>query len=354
MTSPRTVLGVPLLPPPQATAASNRMRSLLYRLDRAAAPPPLQILQGLFGLLDYRAMVALCQAGVPEALTKPTTVGGLAERLDADPAGLGRLLRFCANRGWVRIDRRGRVRPTRVLRFLRRDHPGGWRAWVDFAGGPEIAAAVAGGGFASVHGEPFFDWMGRHPDRSAAFNGAMAAGARMHGLFLDAAFDWSGPLSVCDVGGGTGELLRVLLERHPSLTGAVLDLPSVVASAVAHDRLTPLAGDAFASVPTGYDVYLMVNVLHDWSDADASRLLSSAAAAMGPGARVIALEADAAAWRHDPVAVAADLLMASLTEGGRERTAEEFAVLGAAAGLRLARSVRLASGELAHEFVAAR
>jgi len=329
---------------------TNRVRSALRRVDGALAPPPLRILEGLFGLLDHGALVALCRAGVPEALTRRTTVDELAARIDADPERLARLLRYAAIRGWVRIDRDDKVRPTRVLRFLRSDHPGGWRAWVDFAGGDEIAVAVAHG-FRAAHGKPFFDWLALHPERAATFNAAMAAGARMHGLVLDAAFDWSGPQSVCDIGGGTGELVRVLLDRHPSLTAAVLDLPAVVAGVKPHDRLTPLAGDAFAAVPTGYDVYLFVNVLHDWGDADAARLLAGAAAAMGPGGRAIVVESDVAAWRHNRMAVSADLLMAALTEGGKERTAAEFGALGASAGLRLARSVPLASGDAAYEFV---
>jgi hypothetical protein len=44
------------------------------------------------------------------------------------------------------------------------------------------------------------------------------------------------------------------------------------------------------------------------------------------------------------------VLMAALTKGGKERSAAEFAALGRACGLRLVRTHRLASGDLAHEF----
>ena len=62
----------------------------------------------------------------------------LARRVDADPAQLERLLRYAATRGWVRFDRAGRVAPTRITEFLRVDHPGGWWAWVEFAGGTDV------------------------------------------------------------------------------------------------------------------------------------------------------------------------------------------------------------------------
>lgn len=357
---PQDVLGVPAIPPAAASRAGNRARAAVRRLHQAMAPPPLRIIEGALSMLEHRVLVALCQVDLPDALTKPTPVDELADRLDVDEAVLARALRFGAARGWVRFDRRGRVRPTRVLAFLRRDHPGGWRAWIDFAGGEDMVGAVAKLSlrraapppFTAANGAPFFEFMADHPDRSAAFNGAMEAGARMHALTLDAAFDWSDISAVCDVGGGTGALVRVLLDRHPTLRATVLDLPSVVAAASAHDRLTALAGDAFVEVPAGFDAYLFVNVLHDWGDDDAVRLLASAARALGPGGRVVVVEADADDWRHNDVAVAADLLMAAVTDGGRERTVQEFEALGQAAGLRLTRTVRLASADAAHEFVA--
>jgi hypothetical protein len=108
------VLGVPVMPPGRVTVAGSRARAAVGRIHAAMAPPPVRILDAVFGMLDHRVLVALCQAGVPDALTGPTHIGELAGRIDADEVMLERLLRFAATRGWVRIDRRGRVRPTRV------------------------------------------------------------------------------------------------------------------------------------------------------------------------------------------------------------------------------------------------
>jgi hypothetical protein len=355
--SSNEVLGVPLLPPAAVTTGANRLRAALGRLHAAMAPPPLRILEGLFGVLDHRVLVALCQAGVPEALDRPQAPTTLADRLGVEPAMLERLLRYAAARGWLRIDRRGRVRPTRVTRFLRRDHPGGWRGWVDFAGGDEVVEAVtaltadtgAGHAFTSIHGAPFFEWMASHPHRWEAFDRAMAAGGRMHALGLAAAFDWPDGQVVCDVGGGTGALLATLVELRPALRGLLVDLPEVVERAASHPKVEVVAGDAFAQVPAGADSYLLVNVLHDWSDADAVRMLDRVAAAAGEQARVIVVEAEHTIRPRDDMAVRADVLMAVLTAGGRERTAAEFASLGARSGLELTRTVRLASGDVAHE-----
>jgi len=243
---PREILGVPALPPGAVTGIAERLRAAVARLHRQLAPPPLQVLEGALGLLDPVALGALCRLDVPDRLDRPVPLDRLAAACDAGPDTVARLVRYAAGRGWLRLDRRGRVHPTRTTRFLRRDHPGGWRAWVEFACGPEVMAAAAhlasapGGpdAFAAANGASFFDWYPAHPERHAAFDAAMAAGGRLHGLALARAVDWSPVRRVCDVGGGTGALLGVLLAQHPHLHGVLFDLEPVVARAAAHDRLT--------------------------------------------------------------------------------------------------------------------
>lgn len=356
---PRDVLGVPVLPPGPVSVAANRVRGAVARVHAAMAPPPVRVLEGLFGMLEHRVLVELCRIGVPDHLVRRTTADELARTLGVDPASLDRLLRFGASRGWVRIDRRGRVRPTRVTTFLRTDHPGGWRAWVDFAGSDAVVDAVANlrvdasDPFAAANGAPFFEWMTARPERWATFDRAMAAGARMHALALHAALDWSDAGQVCDVGGGVGELLATLLDLEPHLRGTVVDLPGVVERAVAHPRLTAVAGDAFALVPSGFDTYLFVNVVHDWDDEAAVRLLANAAAAGGGGARVLVVEGDAPTRPGPDLPVSVDVLMAALTGGGRERDAAAMGALAARAGLRVSRTVTLASADLVHELVPA-
>lgn len=365
---PREVLGVPMLPPARMLGVVDRLRAALAALRRAPAPPPVRVLEAVLAVLDQTALVALCRAGVPDRLDGPTPLKLLAHDLGVDPDRLERLLRYGAVRGWVRIDRRGRVRPTPTTTFLRRDHPGGWRAWVEFMGGDEVARAVGrldaglqsgGDPFRAGNGAPFFAWMEQHPQRHAAFDAAMAAGGRMHGLVLARALDWSGRGRVCDVGGGTGALLHTLLDARPRLEGVLLELPEVAARARPHPRLTTIAGDAFTEVPAGFDTYLLVNVLHDWDDDAAARLLARCAAvvttggAQGVEPRVVIVENRAHRRPRDDLSLRTDLLMLALTPGGRERSAATFDALARPAGLRLARSVPLASG-VAHVLVPVR
>ena len=345
-----------MIPPASFSLVGSRLRGALRRVSDSLAPPPVHLLEALFGALDHRVLVTLCAIGVPDALDRSMALKGLASRVDADPVHLERLIRYASARRWLRLDRRGRVHPTSVTRFLRRDHPGGWRAWVDFAGGDEVSGAIAALAgsqgcsdcFAEANGLPFFEWMAAHPQRWEIFDEAMAAGARMHALALAASLEWGDTRSICDVGGGTGALSAALLDRLPDATATVLDLEAVVARAVPHPRLDFVAGDAFVEVPGGHDTYLLVNVIHDWGDEDAIALLRSVAEAAGP-ARIVVVDADHPSVPRELVATAADVLMAALTGGGRERSAGQLATLARSAGLELTGSTRLASGDWAHE-----
>jgi len=361
------VLGVPLLPPGVVVAAGNRVRAGIARLHRATAPPPARILEAALGMLDVSVLATLCRLDLPDRLDRPMDAGQLADDLGVDRDRFERLLRYAATRGWVRRNRRGQLCPTKVTAFLRRAHPGGWRAWVEFAATDEVHAALqaldgglasTGDAFADANGAPFFDWMRARPQQHVLFDAAMAAGGQMHGLVLARTLDWSKSRRVCDIGGGDGALLAVLCAQHQHLDGIILELAEVAARVRTQPRVGAVAGDAFVAVPVGFDTYLLVNILHDWDDAAATQLLARAAAALDDDAamansdaivrRVVVVESQMNTRPHDDLAIRADLLMLALTPGGRERTVAEIAVLGKAAGLRLVRSRRLASGDRAH------
>jgi hypothetical protein len=315
--------------------------------------------------LSPAVLATLCHLDVPDRVTAPVPVADLARILEVDPDRLERLLRFAHVHGWMRLDRNGEVHPTRVTAFLRRDHPGGWRAWAVFAAQPEVmrslgampaALEVDGDAFLAANQQPFFPWMAAHPDAAARFDHAMAAGARLHGLLLARALDWSGRRRICDVGGGDGTLLATLIAHHPHLDTAVLELPEVVARTPVRAGVTAIAGDAFDAIPTGFDTYLLVNVVHDWDDRDAQRLLEQAVAAAGTSGattsavQVVVVESRARPRPVEDIALSADTLMLALTPGGRERTVEELTAIGRAAGLSCRRSLALASGDVAMVF----
>lgn len=91
-------------------------------------------------------------------------------------------------------------------------------------------------------------------------------------------------------------------------------------------------------------------MLHDWNDADASRILGRVADTAEDRSRVVVVESERTTVPRPDVAVAADVLMAALTDGGKERDTEQFRALGVGVGLRLDKTVRLPSADVAHVF----
>jgi hypothetical protein len=148
---------------------------------------------------------------------------------------------------------------------------------------------------------------------------------------------------IVDVGGGQGRLLAAVLRDRPHLRGILADRDEVLEGAVAvleatgvDDRVELRSTDFFVAVPDGGDVYVLSRILHDWTDDEAIEILRSCRRAMHREARLFVLEAVlrpreevASGRRLDRDIGDLSLLVFA---GGRERTADEYGRLLAAAG----------------------
>ena len=206
------------------------------------------------------------------------------------------------------------------------------------------SAAVA------AFGKPFFEWVhDDRPDAGATFDAAMRSLSSLAGPLVVEAVDLDGVASVCDVGGGTGRLLRAVLDAVPTARGTVFDLPDVVAGAAANlgdldpARWQTVGGSFFdpSSVPGGHDRYIMQAILHDWDDERAATILGHVHAAMTPASRLWVVESVLDPGERDDVTKAVDMLMLAFTEGGRERTQDEWERLFAANGFRIESQTQL-------------
>jgi 2,7-dihydroxy-5-methyl-1-naphthoate 7-O-methyltransferase len=104
-------------------------------------------------------------------------------------------------------------------------------------------------------------------------------------------------------------------------------------------RVTLSPGSFFDPLPGGHDVLVLAHVLHDWGDNDCVRLLRRCAGAVADGGAVLVVDrvVDEIAVQGQLPVSQRDLAMLLLL-GGKERTGEEFRMLGKAAGLGLRRS----------------
>ncbi len=303
------------------------------------------------GYQRSQALGVAAELGIADLLAAgPRTAAELAAATGSDGPALYRLLRALSSIGVFHEDGECRFSLTVMGELLRRDHPRSvdpavrmfcagyqWDAW------RELRFSIRTGGNAAVHtlGTDVWEYRRAHPEEGAVFDAAMRTMAESYAAGVLAAHDFGQHAVVADVGGGTGTMLAAVLQAHPGVRGilaeqphVLADSPPVFARAGVTDRVQAVACDFFAEVPTGADAYLMLRVLHDWMDEDAVRILRRVAAAMGPSARLLIVDAVVGPPNEDPASTFLDLMML-VSAGGRERTGPEWTALLHDAGFRI-------------------
>ncbi|MFM0121638.1 methyltransferase [Paraburkholderia sp. RL18-101-BIB-B] len=194
-----------------------------------------------------------------------------------------------------------------------------------------------------------FQYLREHADEARSFDAFMANFPDHRHQALAASYDFSGANLIVDIGGGNGEALRRVLARFPSPRGVIFDRDDVVAAippeARLNGRIDVQGGSFFDLVPEGADIYLLIRVLHDWSDEDCIRILRNCRAAMNRSARLLIveqiLEPDPAIGR--PSGYLVDTQMMAMFGTARERTGAEFDQLLQGSGLGLERVIETTS-----------
>jgi hypothetical protein len=314
----------------------------------------------LAGFQLSQALYVAARLGVPDALAAgPRPIAALAAELGVDRASLARLVRTLTAVGVFRSEGPGRYGLGPLGPTLTTGTPGSVRdlaiMWLEThygAFGRLLDGVRQGRPAADLHyGEPFFSWLGRHPDHVARFTGAMAdltASLKAPAL---ARFDLGDARLVVDVGGADGAVLAQLLADAPAVKGIVYDLPHVVGAAddllARHDladRVRGEGGDFFTGVPAGGDLYVLAFVLHDWSDAECVRILANVRRAMAPGGRLALIEFVVPDGDEPHPAKMIDLTMLGMLTG-QERTRDQWATVLGLAGFELT-GIATAEGEV--------
>ncbi len=311
------------------------------------SPTPAELIADLtHGHIAARCLHVIAEFGVADALgDEPASAAALAERTGLDADALNRMLRLLAAHG-VFAQRAGGYVHTPASRLLRSDDPQSFRSFARMHGLEPMWDGFTRLAHAARTGKPAGGWpamleyLRAHPEASAAFNEAMVAKSRRVIPAVLDAYDWRGAKRIVDVGGGHGHLLCAILEHVPHAAGVLFELPQVVAEVaeLVSPRLSLAAGDLFADPLPVADTYVLMDLLHDWDDAHAQRILSAVRRAAPPGAHALLVETLITDEPGPQFGKLLDVIMLATT-GGRERTAAEHGVLLAAAGFRLERVI---------------
>lgn len=330
--------------------------------DTVTEPPPQgRMIELISSLWKTHATAAIARLRIPDHLVHgPRTAAELAAAMSADADAMARLLRAGASLGLLEdiqpdsygltalgeclVTGAGSLRDYAVLMT----DPGQARPLDHLAraittGRPTAQAAL---------GQDIWAYLREHPEEAGRFVGTMQGLSAVSAPLVAARLDASPYRRIVDVGGGHDLLLRALLARAPETSGVLFDLPEVVAVVAdsIEDPQRPgppieiVGGSFFDGVPPGADLYLLAHVLHDWDDAAAVKILRNCHQAGRSGHTLAVVEMLLPDRPDNWLPFLLDLHML-VTNGGRERTADNFRAVLAEADYQLERIIKLPGGQ---------
>jgi len=309
-----------------------------------SSPSPARLVRELARAhIAARCLHVAATFGIADAIgEEPADPREVAKHTGVDADALRRILRLLVAHG-VFEERGGGYAHNAASRLLRSDHPESLRPYVRMGSMPAFWEPYTQLGETVQTGRPSRDWRAlldyfdAHRDEAQIFNEAMVAKSRAVLPALVDAYDYTRFDVIADVGGGHGHLLAAVLEHAPRARGILFDLPHVVAGAAARSpRLEIAAGDFFVDTPPPADLYLLMDLLHDWRDDDAARILASVRRGAPAHARVLIIETLVPEAPGPHFGKTLDIIMLAVT-GGRERTRAEHAALLDRSGFLLER-----------------
>jgi C-methyltransferase len=293
-----------------------------------------------------RCLHAVARHGVADALEPDGgTVDDLAARLGLDVDALARVLRALAAHGVFDLQRR-QVRHTEASLLLRADHPmsmgpfahmmGLPMSWDALGALPDTLATGRAGVF-ELDPNGLFSYLRDHTDEAEIFDRAMTAKSHADIPLIIETFDFAACRSVADIAGGRGHLVRALVDRHPALTATLFELPEVIdrlASDSGLDGVQLVSGDFFTDTLPTAEVYVVMEIIHDWDDPQAIQILANLRRSAPDDATLLVIETVLDEQRLRDPATTLDIVMLAVT-GGRERSPAEYASLFERAGWEL-------------------
>ena len=319
----------------------------------------------LVNLIGYRwkwsALVEVVRLDIASILENGAmTTEELAIRTDTHPVSLYKLLQFLSYSNVFAEVSPGRFAQTPLSAFLRPDVPGSVYRLLCMQGScwhtqtwNELGYSLRTGepAFAHTHGKGIWQYLNEYPDEKQTFDMVMDDVSRVFIQPIVEAYDFQSVRSVVDVGGGRGTLLMALVQQYPHLCATLFDMSATVEEALPlitkqeANRITTQSGDFFESVPSGADMYLLKQILHDWDDAHAVTILRTCRKAMHAQSKLIIIEmfpqpvdTKPTGEGYPPFIGFLQLQMMVLF-GGCERSEEEFEVLLEQAGLQHTRTI---------------
>jgi hypothetical protein len=313
-------------------------------MSSTSAPADFQVALQLLNHKYLNPIIgALVRHHVPDQLDSgPIAASELAQRTGLNALALTRGLRALAAFGAFQEVSPG-VFANNPVSDLYHDRAGGLRNFALYntsdhhvRSAAALGLSLVSGDSASqqIFGQSFWEYMRRHPQESATFNLALAELRGEEYRQIAEAYDWTQVDTVVDVGGGIGALLAAIMTDNPKIRGVLLEQPELLADADRmlsargmRQRCNLVAGNFFDAILARGEIFILSQVLHDWSDAQCSTILQRCRAAMRASDRLLVVEMLTVPCEPNVQVALIDLVMLMYFGEARQRTVQEYKAL---------------------------
>ncbi|MFX1298452.1 MAG: methyltransferase [Promethearchaeota archaeon] len=319
-------------------------------------PPVVQLLRLIMGKMPTQLIYVAAKLGIADLLTSgPKSIDELAESTNTDSTSLYRVLRALVNMNIFAQNENNQFILTPLAEPLKSDAPDTVRDYAIMCGSDWHNQAWSNLSYSVETGKPafdgrfnmkIFDFLEQNPEDSAIYHAGISSIDKLHTKLLSMAYDFSDLKTIMDVGGGYGALLADILTANPLLKGILYEQPEVAAEVREIiqkgkflDRFQIIEGDFFQKVPGGADAYILKLIIHNWNDDICRKILENCRKNMEKNNKLLVIEAIVPKGNKEHIAKLLDIEMLIFTDGGYERTEEEFRALFTSAGFHLNRII---------------
>jgi hypothetical protein len=343
------------LPPVWFIKALNTFRHWLLLLNRRLFPASVVLYEQFqyFWLLPcLRVAAELDIAGIVN--DKPMTISDLAKKTNTDQEHLFRIMRALTSNGIFKPRKDGKYANSSMsktlvdgkgsLRYVIMQHLGSFN-WGAF---DELGHSVRTGEDAvqKVYGKRVYDYLSENRKESEIFDRSMTNLTELSIEPVLNAYNFSKYKIIADIGGGEGLFLSAILYKNQSSEGILFDLPEVLARAETilkkynvNDRIKTIPGSFFESAPGGAEIYLLKNILHNWSEEDCIKILENIRNVLPENGKILILEMVIEEDNKPSFGKLIDIQMMVFMQQGKERTRKEYEALLTKAGLSINRII---------------
>lgn len=288
-----------------------------------------------------RALYVAADINIAEYISSQApSIDELATATATHPASLARLMYFLELYS-IFDQREGKYYLTPFSQTMLADHPNSIKAfllhddetrWNSF-GYLGYSIRTGNASFTMLYDDNYFEHLKKHPKLQGRFDEAMTIISKKEDEQIATQLKFKG--IVADIGGGKGQLLANIAQKHVLSQAILFDLPEVLEQLTDHNSsFVKIAGSFFEEIPLVANIFILKRIVHDWSDEKVMEILRNVANAMHNNSTLYIIDGLLDHAQNKKFLAAVDLALLTIFQG-QERTLSQMTHLLTLSGLQI-------------------